>query len=141
MITSWSKEKRKILARNILFLSNAYENETGCWIWDGSADVYGRGKTAINNKLTTAPRAAWIRFVGPIPASLHVLHKCDVPACINPEHLFLGTHLENVQDMIEKGRKYYRQPTMATCHPDKPQAGKGLCQRCWRRQYYLANNY
>jgi hypothetical protein len=58
----------------------------------------------VNGRQTYAHRAAWEAENGPIPSGLHVLHECDVPACINVAHLFLGTPLDNVSDMISKGR-------------------------------------
>ncbi len=51
-----------------------------------------------------AHRASWIFHFGPIPNGLHVLHRCDVRNCLNPTHLFLGNHLQNMQDMVKKGR-------------------------------------
>jgi hypothetical protein len=72
--------------------------ECGCWIWLGAANRYGmvRGDRAH--------RVSWKTFRGPIPHGLHVLHKCDTPLCVNPDHLFLGTHLDNMKDKEEKGR-------------------------------------
>src|SRR3990167_3892348 len=82
------------------------EPNTGCWLWTGATryDGYGtrpwRGKTSAQ-----AHRIAWEVFRGPIPDGLQVLHRCDVRCCVNPDHLFLGTQLDNMRDMIQKGRK------------------------------------
>lgn len=78
--------------------------ETGCWLWTGAQDNDGRGNVRINNKVVKAPRAMWEVLVGPIPEGLNVLHRCDTPRCCNPQHLWLGTHKQNMSDMSEKDR-------------------------------------
>lgn len=79
--------------------------ETGCIEWTGTTHrETGYGSTRINGKSTGTHRAAWIAANGQIPDGLHVLHKCDVRHCINPDHLFLGTNDDNVADMVAKGR-------------------------------------
>lgn len=86
-------------------LSNIEVNpKTGCWIWKRGTNVNGYGVTTANGKRCLTHRAAYGVFVGPIPEGVHVLHRCDVASCINPEHLFLGTHTVNMQDMSRKGR-------------------------------------
>src|SRR5262249_35443379 len=81
------------------------EPNLGCWLWTGAVFNHGYGSACITRmKRTTAHRIAWMIFNGPIPDGLDVLHKCDVPLCVNPDHLFLGTAGDNVRDMYSKGR-------------------------------------
>ena len=83
------------------------ENETGCWLWTGYLNHLGYGKIGTGprgSKILYVHRASWEIFKGPIPKELFVLHKCDVPRCFNPDHLFLGTQKQNIEDCIAKGR-------------------------------------
>ncbi len=74
------------------------EPNTGCWLWTGYVERYG-----VFHRVK-AHRAAWTFYKGEIPQGKRVLHHCDVPSCVNPEHLFLGTLRDNTQDSIKKGR-------------------------------------
>jgi hypothetical protein len=82
--------------------------EAGCWIWTGPVDTRSThlpyGRLWFNGTTVIAHRFAWETFVGPVPDGLIVCHRCDVPFCVNPAHLFLGTPKDNTQDMIRKGR-------------------------------------
>lgn len=78
--------------------------ESGCWIWLGAANADGYGSIDIGDKSMRAHRASWEAHRGPVPEGMSVLHRCDVPSCINPDHLFLGTQLENIADRTRKGR-------------------------------------
>ena len=80
--------------------------ETGCWLWMLASDKDGYGKAKVYRKYIRAHRWSWILHFGPIPSNLQVLHRCDVPACVNPDHLFLGTNLDNDKDKRNKGREY-----------------------------------
>jgi hypothetical protein len=78
----------------------------GCWKWTGKKDAFGYGVVQLGRELprTGAHRVSWELNYGEIPNGLHVLHKCDNPECTNPEHLFVGTALDNVRDAQRKGR-------------------------------------
>jgi hypothetical protein len=77
----------------------------GFWLWLGGWTLDGYGKVTRSGKyIDMAHRMFYRAHVGEIPAGMFVCHKCDTPPCINPAHLFLGTHAENVMDMWTKGR-------------------------------------
>lgn len=87
------------------FMCFVCPTEVGCWYWSGYRNKDGYGKiqlTHASNDL--AHRISWKLFKGSIPDGQYVLHRCDTPFCVNPDHLFLGTQRVNVQDMFQKGR-------------------------------------
>jgi hypothetical protein len=110
--------------------------EKGCWEWIGSKRHYGYGQVTFNGRPgRKAHRVAWELTRGKIPGDLCVLHRCDNTACINPDHLFLGTQLDNIQDMNAKGRhgRTWHMKQQAHCHPEKPNHSHGLCKICAQR--------
>lgn len=90
----------------VRFMSKvAKDAVTGCWIWKAFTYPSGYGCFCLGRRSGRAHRAAWELFRGPIPQGLFVCHHCDVPACVNPDHLFLGRDRDNVADRDAKGRQ------------------------------------
>lgn len=75
-----------------------------CWLWQGALDISGYGRFWCHGNDFKSHRFAWILARGEIPDGMCVLHRCDNPQCVNPDHLFLGTNADNTRDMLEKGR-------------------------------------
>ena len=81
------------------------EKTKTCWNWTASLDRKGYGKIGVGRESTLAAhRVSYELANGPIPEGKYVCHTCDNPACVKPDHLFLGTHLDNMKDMIKKDR-------------------------------------
>jgi hypothetical protein len=96
---------RKGMTLDARFWMRACRVPNGCWEYDGYRNEHGYGQFAVNTSWgVLAHRVAWVLTFGPIPVGLEVCHTCDNPPCINPAHLFIGTHGDNVQDMWTKGR-------------------------------------
>lgn len=82
-----------------------YDSKLGmCWEWTRSCGSHGYGQFSRNKENILAHRASWEIEFGDITPNMEVCHSCDNPVCCNPNHLFLGTHKENMRDMIDKGR-------------------------------------
>lgn len=93
-----------------------------CWAWKGLTS-HGYGRLRYHGKTVSAHRLSWeIHNNRPVPDGLFVLHSCDNPACVNPAHLFLGTHQDNMRDARDKGRLNTR--------------GYGLRTSCMRGHLY-----
>jgi hypothetical protein len=98
--------------------------ESGCWLWTGAISKNGYGNLGWQGKTLRASRAAYTAFVGEIKNDFQINHKCDVRSCVNPDHLYAGTHHQNVEDMVERGR----QPRTRFHGELHPMWGKHHCQ-------------
>lgn len=79
-------------------------DEDECWEYEGCTNRAGYGRITIGSGPVLTHRFSYELFVGPIPDGIHVLHHRDNPPCVNPSHLWLGTHADNMADMAAKGR-------------------------------------
>lgn len=86
------------------FWQRAVPVESGCWLWAGYRDADGYGILTLNRRHWRAHRAAWTLTHGPIPAGLLILHSCDTPTCIRPDHLRPGTPADNARDRTVRAR-------------------------------------
>ncbi len=77
----------------------------GCWLWTAGLDNNGYGCFWHNGTMHKAPRISWLLTTGAEPGGAFVCHHCDTPACVRPDHLFLGTQRDNLRDMSSKGRR------------------------------------
>lgn len=88
-------ERRNIVNRSL---------NTPCWEWTGAKNKRGYGTIGYLGKYVRINRISYMLFRGIVPRSMEVCHKCDNPKCFNPDHLFLGTHTDNMRDAFSKGR-------------------------------------
>ena len=92
------------------FKSKITFSDDSCWQWNASVNLSGYGNVRINKKTWLATRISYFIFKGN-PGQLNVLHSCDKPLCVNPDHLWLGTQYDNMQDCSKKGRHAYSNRT------------------------------
>lgn len=91
------------------------EKTDSCWLWKAAKSKSGYGVFSLNRKWMRAHRASYTIYKGPIPDGLLVLHSCDTPDCVNPDHLSLGTPKKNMDEMRERGRERKRKGNDHPC--------------------------
>jgi hypothetical protein len=126
------------------FWSHVDKTET-CWLWKPSSKSgdYGRIRTQGAGPKIKAHRLSWEMHFGPIPAGLEVLHTCDNPPCVRPEHLFVGTHGDNMRDKVQKNRQARgAQMGLTKLSPDivraiRKRLGEGASQSQVAREFHV----
>jgi hypothetical protein len=86
-----------------------------CWLWTGALSSRGYGSFRVDGKTISTHRLSYSWFKGEVPEGIFVCHTCDIPACVNPDHLWLGTNSDNMQDMIAKDRHGRSMRTQTHC--------------------------
>jgi hypothetical protein len=124
-----------------LWAKHVQIRDDGCWEWTG-VRVGGYGKLSTGHATyVRAHRYSWMRSRGPIPDGLHVLHHCDNPPCVNPDHLYLGTAADNARDRVQRlrgnhgsrnGRARFDEETVARIRVEH---ASGISQRELARRY------
>lgn len=90
--------------------------ESTCWHWCGAKNSDGYGSFQVEGKTQGAHRVSYQLYIGEIPCGLCVCHSCDTRGCVNPAHMFLGSHRDNMRDMTAKNRKCYKFVTGSNNH-------------------------
>lgn len=119
-----------------------------CWLWTASVNPAGYGQINLGrNMMRQVHRVAWELSNGPIPEGMFVCHRCDVPRCVRPEHLFLGTQADNMRDASQKGRMHPGELTIGArltagqaVEIRRRYAAGGVFQRELGREYGVSRN-
>ena len=114
-----------------IFRFRGFINKTdSCWLWTSHKQgQYGYGGFTVRHRTYSAHRISWMIYKGEIPKGILVLHKCDVPMCVNPDHLYLGTCADNHRDMIQRKRARYHYAERSHCAKGHELSGSNVEMR------------
>ena len=128
------RNRKSIPVAERVYRRTSIDDKTDCWNWLGGKNNLGYGLIRDGDRMRTTHRVSYEANKGSIPHNLVVCHSCDNPSCVNPDHLWLGTMADNMQDMISKGRQRIS-PKLHTQWRHK----RMLCPHCARDM--PANSY
>jgi len=119
------------------FLTKVNKIDGGCWEWTGKCDKDGYGRICVDYKTTRTHRVAYELWKGEIPDGLFVLHSCDNPKCVNPIHLRVGSHEDNMNDRLVR-HKYNKKLTEQQIHEIRAIAD--MSHRTIAKMYNVSHN-
>jgi len=114
--------KRNITSPEERFWAKVVKTKS-CWLWQGAGSKSRYGRLRVENGMVSTHRYSYQLHKGMIPAGLYVCHTCDRPACVNPQHLFLGTAQDNQDDCVKKGRTAAGDRNGSRLHPENRPRG------------------
>lgn len=101
------------VSKKLFWLKVDVRGANDCWLWTASVDTsgYGWGISVNRSRRITAHRYSWMLKNGPIPRGMIICHKCNTPRCVNPKHLYAGTHKDNMRDLLSSGNHFFAKQT------------------------------
>lgn len=121
---------------------NLVNKTEGCWLWKGSPNSFGYGRFWLGDASYLTHRLSYLMHIGPVEDGLFVLHRCDVPACVNPKHLWKGTKDNNSKDMVKKKRhKFGDKQPMSKVTETKVKKIRKLYAEGFRPQWLLGEKF
>lgn len=117
-----------------------FDTNGGCWLWDAGISSAGYGSISVEGRTWQAHRAVMVCLGHEVGAEDFVLHKCDVRACVNPSHLRIGSHTDNMIDAAKRGRFTKAKLTESDVHAIRLMASKGLARHKIAKEFGVSKS-